>query len=125
MEATLAGMPCLSRRKSIRRYCCLCPPPWWRTAICPTLFRPPFLRKGSSSDFSGFCLVTSSRMSMLAKRREGVVGLYVFTAISVFLMRREPPPVYLRLLAVLDHLFAGLELHKRLLPVAAEAHRAA
>src|SRR5436190_1587260 len=53
MLATLAGMPNLSRRKSMRRYCRLCPPLIYRLVMCPLLLRPPVRRSGSSSVFSG------------------------------------------------------------------------
>jgi hypothetical protein len=37
---------------------------------------------GSSSDFSGRCLVMSSRETMVWNRRVGVVGLYVLIGID-------------------------------------------
>ena len=35
MAATLAGTPSLFRLKSMMRYCCLWPPPWWRAVLRP------------------------------------------------------------------------------------------
>src|SRR5205814_854004 len=54
IAATLAGTPNFSRRKSMRRYCRLWPPPRYRAVIWPLLLRPPVPRRGSTSDFSGF-----------------------------------------------------------------------
>ncbi len=45
-SATLAGTPSLLRRKSITRYRCLCPPPWWRVVMRPLALRPAFLGFG-------------------------------------------------------------------------------
>ena len=51
IAATLAGMPSLSRRKSIRRYSRLCPPPRCHDVVCPLALRPPdFLLAPSTSD---------------------------------------------------------------------------
>jgi hypothetical protein len=49
----LAGTPCLSRLKSIRRYCRFAPPPRRRDVMWPWWLRPPDFLIGSSSDFSG------------------------------------------------------------------------
>jgi len=75
MAATTAGMPALSRLKSITRYACLCPPPMNREVTRPVLLRPPERFLDSTSDFSGVCLVISSRETEVVKRRVGVVGL--------------------------------------------------
>src|SRR4051794_2597986 len=77
MCATLAGTPSLSRRKSIRRYARLCPPPWWRTVTLPWTLRPPRLCSGRTSDFSGSSRVTSTKSATLEPRRPGDVGLYL------------------------------------------------
>jgi hypothetical protein len=41
----------------------------------PVLLRPPVRCFEVTSDFSGVCLVISSRVAMVWKRRVGVVGL--------------------------------------------------
>ena len=46
MAATTAGMPTLSRLKSITRYACLCPPPMNREVTRPVLLRPGILAIG-------------------------------------------------------------------------------
>src|SRR5574341_2431484 len=73
--ATRAGTPDLSRRKSMRRYCRLCPPPWCRVVTGPLLLRPPVRRSGSSSDFSGVAFVTSAKSDTERNRVAGVTGL--------------------------------------------------
>src|SRR5271157_2102304 len=105
--ATTAGMPCLSRLKSIVRYACLCPPPMNREVMRPIELRPPDRFLLSTSDFSGFCLVISSRDTEVMKRREAVCGLYVL--IGIFLA-----PLDLR---EFGHLLARLQLDVSLLPV--------
>src|ERR1700691_2642973 len=75
MVATLAGTPSLFRRKSMIRYCCLCPPPRWRAVLRPWLLRPPELGLGASSDFSGRSRVISEKSETVWKRRPGLVGL--------------------------------------------------
>src|SRR5438094_1077862 len=72
--ATLAGMPNFSRRKSIRRYRRLCPPPCHRLVMWPLLLRPPVRRSGSSSDFSGSVFVTSAKSETERNRVPGVIG---------------------------------------------------
>src|SRR6185295_14467712 len=78
IESTLAGTPSLLRRKSIRRYARLCPPPRCREVILPWLLRPLVRTFGRSSDFSGLAPGVSSAKSLtVAPRRPGVVGLYL------------------------------------------------
>src|SRR3954469_23661017 len=78
MCATFAGTPSLSDRlKSIKRYWRLCPPPWCRAVILPCTLRPPRLRSGGSSDFSGVDRVISAKSATLEPRRPGEVGLYL------------------------------------------------
>src|SRR6266480_5579353 len=72
--ATLAGMPNFSRRKSIRRYRRLCPPPCQRLVMWPLLLRPPVRRNGSSNDFSGSVFVTSAKSETERNRVPGVIG---------------------------------------------------
>ena len=74
-EATLAGMPCFWRLKSIWRYFCFAPPPRKRMQMRPLLLRPPCLRLPLVSDFSGAPRDSSSREVTLWNRRVGVVGL--------------------------------------------------
>src|SRR6516162_7213887 len=81
MAATLAGIPSFSRRKSMDRYLRACPPPRCHEVTSPCELRPPVRFFDSTSDFSGVCLVMSLLSSMVRKRREGVYGLYVFSAI--------------------------------------------
>src|SRR6185437_2869021 len=75
IDATLAGIPSLLRRKSMIRYCCLCPPPRWRDVLRPWLLRPPLCGFGASSDFSGRSRVISEKSETVWKRRPGLVGL--------------------------------------------------
>src|SRR6266540_6528783 len=84
MCATLAGIPSLSlRRKSITRYCRLCPPPWCRAVTLPWTLRPPLFGSGCSSDFSGVDRVISAKSATLEPRRPGVVGLYLRIGIVI------------------------------------------
>src|SRR5438094_338346 len=89
MEATLAGTPSLFRLKSIRRYCRLCPPPWWRAVIRPWSFRPARFRIPTVKPFSGFVRESSEKSETLAPRRPGVVGLYLRTGIGLRTLRLE------------------------------------
>src|SRR5438045_3207852 len=75
MAATLASKSSLFRRKSMMRYCCLCPPPRWRAVFRPLLLRPPVWCLGPMSDFSGVVLVTSEKSETVWNRRPGLVGL--------------------------------------------------
>src|ERR1700722_19366009 len=94
MCATLAGTPSLScRRKSIRRYARLCPPPWCRTVTRPWTLRPPLLCSGRTSDFSGSLRVISEKSEPLAPRRPGVVGLYLRIPTCVSLTNRSAEDV--------------------------------
>src|SRR3989442_699199 len=72
--ATLAGRPNFSRRKSIRRYRRLCPPPCHRLVIWPLLLRPPVRCSGSSNDFSGSLFVISAKSETERNRVPGVIG---------------------------------------------------
>src|SRR5690606_36704483 len=75
ISATRAGTPNWSRLKSLRRYRRLAPPPRRRDLIRPWWFRPPVLRSGSVSDFSGPWRVISSNALTARKRDPGVTGL--------------------------------------------------
>src|SRR5271156_4836732 len=82
MAATFAGIPVLSRRKSIERYRFACPPPRCHAVTSPWEFRPPVRFFDSVSDFSGVCLVISLLSSIVRKRRDGVYGLNVLIGIG-------------------------------------------
>src|SRR3954468_23039352 len=101
IEATVAGIPVLSRLKSMTRYCCLCPPPMNREVMSPELGRPPVRFLGSSNALCGRLVVISSLTSVVLKRCVGVIGLYVLIAIffssqlsaisfQLVLLRRRP-----------------------------------
>src|SRR5690606_22900063 len=79
IAATLAGMPSLSRLKSMMRYIRLWPPPRKRAVMRPCELRPPVFLSGSSSDFSGSVFVISSKVATVMPRRAGDVGLYRLT----------------------------------------------
>src|SRR6185503_5818648 len=87
MCATFAGMPRLSRLKSISRYFCLWPPPMKREVTRPLLLRPPVFGLPLVSDFSGDVFVMSSKDACVWKRMPGEVGLYLFVAIVFSLYR--------------------------------------
>src|SRR5512134_165819 len=72
---TVATTPKRSRRKSIRRYIRLCPPPRRRIAMCPWLSRPPDFLIGSSRDFSGVVRVISEKSEIERNRVPLVTGL--------------------------------------------------
>src|SRR5216684_5245248 len=121
MAATFAGTPVLSRRKSTLRYCFLCPPPRCQMTISPWLFRPPERFFGSSSAFSGSCLVMWLLSTTVINRRDAVYGLKLFSPIaaSYLLLPSLPQTVpVLQVLRVLDHLLAFGELHVGFLPIA-------
>src|SRR5678815_1114611 len=67
-------MPNLSRLKSIRRYCCLWPPPRCREVTWPWLLRPPDSLRGSSRLFSGVARVISSNPDTDLNRVAAVMG---------------------------------------------------
>src|SRR5882762_6394111 len=134
MAATRAGIPFFSRRKSIERYCFLCPPPRCQIVISPWALRPPVRFFGSTSDFSGVCLVISLLSSMVTKRRDAVYGLKLFNAITFSFplarpaggrLRARGRSLGLKIIRVLDHLLAGRQLYVSLLPIAPETFRAA
>src|SRR5688572_27847469 len=84
MAATLAGMPSLSRRKSMTRSSRLLPPPRRRDVIWPWTLRPPDLDLALVRAFSGrLFLLTPSREDTDWKRRPGDVDLRCLTAITL------------------------------------------
>src|SRR5579883_2413504 len=103
IAATTAGIPALSRLKSIMRYAFFAPPPINRDVMRPRLLRPPVRFLVSTSDFSGRCLVMSSRETTVWKRRVGAVGLSVL--IGMFDLRE------------VRHFLAGLQRDIGLFPV--------
>src|SRR3984957_5819432 len=82
IDATFAGTPTLSRRKSTWRYCFLWPPPRCQMTISPWLLRPPERFFGSSSDFSGVSLVIWLLSRTVINRRDAVYGLKLFSPIA-------------------------------------------
>src|SRR4029077_4604477 len=127
IAATLAGTPTLSRRKSTWRYCFLCPPPRCQITISPWLLRPPERFFGSSSAFSGSCLVMWLLSTTVINRRDAVYGLKLFSPIAASYLLTSSPlrangtknlkiPA-LQILRVLDHLFAFRQFHVGFLPV--------
>src|ERR1700730_7460220 len=82
IDATFAGTPTLSRRKSTWRYCFLWPPPRCHTTISPWLLRPPERFFGSSNDFSGVSLVIWLLSRTVINRRDAVYGLKLFSPIA-------------------------------------------
>src|SRR5271154_4243760 len=145
IDATFAGTPIFSRRKSTWRYCFLCPPPRCQMTISPWLLRPPERFFGSSNAFSGVSLVIWLLSRTVINRRDAVYGLKLFSPIATsylfcaFLLRllrdinffftslgrvfQNPPQnQVLQILRVLDHLFAFGKLHVRFLPVFSVTH---
>src|SRR5579863_7670195 len=136
MAATFAGIPIFSRRKSITRYFCAWPPPRCQEVTSPWALRPPVRFCVSTSDFSGVCLVISLLSSMVKKRRDGVYGLNVFSAIvasnlipfylPILLAHRGKQSLAprscaeLNIFSVFDHLFAFGQSDVRFFPVAAK-----
>jgi len=75
IDATVAGIPVLSRLKSMMRSLRLCPPPRCHMVVSPELRRPPVRCLGSSSGLCGRVLVMSSLTSVVRNRSVCVVGL--------------------------------------------------
>src|SRR2546430_14035972 len=75
IAVTLAGTPNFSRRKSMRRYWRLWPPPRQRVVMWPLLLRPPDFVSGSTSVRSGSVFVTSAKSETDRKRVALVTGL--------------------------------------------------
>src|SRR6516164_10587110 len=87
IEATVAGMPNLSRLKSMIRSLRLCPPPRCQLVRSPELRRPPVRCLGSVSGLYGRLVVRSSLTVVVVNRRVGVTGLYVLIAMFVLAER--------------------------------------
>src|SRR5690348_5887255 len=82
IDATVAGMPALSRLKSMTRILRLCPPPRCQLVKSPELRRPPVRSLISVSALCGRSVVISSLTSVVLKRSDGVSGLYVLIGIG-------------------------------------------
>src|SRR6266481_6285129 len=80
-ETTFAGIPALSRLKSIKRSFCLCPPPRCQLVRSPALRRPAVVFFGDVSGLYGRSVVRSSLTSVVLNLCDGVNGLYVLIAI--------------------------------------------
>src|SRR5690242_3518484 len=96
IETTVAGMPVLSRLKSIARSLRLCPPPRCQMVMSPALRRPPVRCLIFVSGLCGRSVVSSSFVSVVLNRSDGVVGLYVLMPIN------QPLAFSLWLLACLE-----------------------
>src|SRR5579859_7550286 len=81
MVATVAGIPVLSRLKSMMRSLRLCPPPRCQIVMSPELRRPPVRCLGSTNGLCGCLLVMSSLTIVVRYRSVWVVGLYVLIGI--------------------------------------------
>ena len=75
IEATVAGIPVLSRLKSMMRSLRLCPPPRRQIVRSPALRRPLMRCFGSVNGLYGRLVVRSSLTVVVVNRRVGVVGL--------------------------------------------------
>src|SRR5438046_9922326 len=118
MAATFAGTPVLSRRKSTLRYCFLCPPPRCQMTISPWLFRPPDRFFGSSSAFSGSCLVMWLLSTTVMNRRDAVYGLKLFSPIAASDLLTSSTLLLARFLSAdLCPLERRVDLHVALVPV--------
>src|ERR1035438_2335601 len=125
---TVAGIPVLSRLKSMMRSLRLWPPPMNRIVMSPELRRPPVRGLGSIKGLCG-CLVVMSSLTIVVRYRSVcVVGLYVLIGINqlfnllvipsaLFLARGICFSPRLQILGVLRHLLAGPQPHVRLLPI--------
>src|SRR5262252_5279181 len=80
MVTTVAGMPALSRLKSMMRSLRLCPPPRCQIVWSPELRRPLMRCFDSVSGLYGRLVVRSSLTVEVVNRRVGVTGLYVLIA---------------------------------------------
>src|SRR6476620_8716187 len=101
IDTTVAGTPLLSRLKSIARSLRLCPPPRCQMVMSPALRRPPVRSLMCVSGLCGLSVVSSSLVSVVLNRNDGVVGLYVLIPIS------QP----LNIGSIFRHLLACLEPH--------------
>src|SRR5215472_16360614 len=85
IETTVPGTAALSRLKSITRSLRLCPPPRCQMVISPALRRPPMRSLMCVNGLCGLSAVSSSLVSVVLKRNDGVIGLYVLIAIKISL----------------------------------------
>src|ERR1700741_2588759 len=89
IEMTVAGIPVLSRLKSIRRSLRLFPPPRNRLVMSPEFRRPPVFSLASTSGLYGFLVGRSSFNRVVLERKGCVVGLYVLIAIIALSSQRS------------------------------------
>ncbi len=75
IDATFAGISCLSRLKSISRNRFLWPPPRHQDVRWPRLSRPPVLSLPFVRDFVGSDFVISEKSDVVRWRMPGDVGL--------------------------------------------------
>src|SRR6266513_257606 len=73
-RSTTPEMPSLSRLKSMTRYFCREPPPWWRVVMRPKWLRAPVLLCAAVNGRCGRSIFTTARVP-------GVLGLYLMRAI--------------------------------------------
>src|SRR6266480_1284951 len=84
-RSTTPGMPSLSRLKSMRRYFCREPPPWWRVVMRPKWLRAPVLLCAAVNGRCGPPLCRCERSIFTTAREPGVLGLYLMRAMGQFL----------------------------------------
>src|SRR5215472_13910210 len=90
-RSTVAGTSVFDRLKSTIRYRRLLPPPRQRIVMRPVLLRPPLPRSPSVNALTGLPFHSSLRSTMTNCRRDGVVGLNVFSAIGSDSCRHVDP----------------------------------
>src|SRR4051812_20611394 len=83
IDSTVAGTPAFSRLKSMARSLRLWPPPRCHMVMSPPLRRPPVRSLILVSGLCGRSVVISSFTSVVLKRNDGEVGLYVLIAILI------------------------------------------
>src|SRR5262249_37153176 len=83
-RSTVAATLNLRRLKSIRRRRCLWPPPMWWLVMWPWLLRPPDFFLPTVSDFTGSPSHRTVRSTMNSRRNDGVIGLKLFRAMTLF-----------------------------------------
>src|SRR5580765_4898790 len=132
MAATLAGIPFFSRRKSMARYCFLWPPPRCQMVIS---LLSSIVRKRRDAVyglkvFSAIVFLVlncvpqvpaaGARAGKIVRRLPPVPRFYFRYRSNAYLASELSfcDPRFLQIVRVLDHFFAGRELHVSLLPVA-------
>src|SRR5438105_14002533 len=118
-------MPAFSRLKSPARSLRLCPPPRHQLVMSPALRRPPVRCLPRVSGLCGRSAVISSLVSVVWKRSDGVIGLYVLIGIMKLSAVSSQLTAALQILRVLRHLLARLQPDVRFLPVGTMAGKLA